>query len=512
MSRPALTYLPSRTGWAPSICHWLTLQQSSSLSANLRERDFAHIYAATDAASKHTADVIHEISVRGRALQTHAAPLLNAATGGASDGADGGDNWLGDAESGADETEPPELLTDVRARVAMGVRRYILPHLVSEDARVDICLVAGATVCNELLQQLIQLNDMRLAALQLTVQRPMMFDTSPLESASYHQVDVRLAQPASTLSVKVVSLCERAHLHEWPTVRHSEPMSPPLSAQSAAHSPTFPAKLRVSDPAATPLSAFALAQADTERASLRSPSQRTEGSSPGRLRPVDASPNRTRLMEPASIPGVSNRSSSALALTHPRYGGDAHGQAPAPALAPAPKSLQSYDMSMMVQSIDKWDPVRTLVDADAAEMPESPTTPFGFGTHVRENTLASSAIPRLPTPASVQSSMTIPQAVSPPFLPARIPTLSPSSSSQYIPSVGSQGSATAVSHLQTPFNNMSAFAQNLFTSSGGDSAATAGDPASQGGFLWHNICVRLFPLFNDEPLGVPVEELHEAVQ
>ena len=181
------------------------------------------------------------------------------------------------------------------------------------------------------------------------------------------------------------------------------------------------------------------------------------------------------------------------------------------------RSAHMYDVSAMVKSIDKWDPVPMHMEPDGAEMPEPPSTPFALAARTGE--ALSPAVGSIASARASSSSLATGSG------PGTSGVMSPPLGSSRLPSGGAAGVTPAVAtsslpststlHLQSPLSNMSAFAQNLFgshTPAAPGTTPSSEETAAQGALLWHKICVSLFPLFNEEPLASPVEELGQVME
>lgn len=170
------------------------------------------------------------------------------------------------------------------------------------------------------------------------------------------------------------------------------------------------------------------------------------------------------------------------------------------------KCLQAYDMSTMLRSIEKWDPVVEWPDAmDGLDMGASPL-------HARPSEVGSLSGSR-----SLSRNLQTPTLHLRTDMPSSAPSLMPLSLRSNSVSTPSSSSFPR-SDTPSTFSNVSAFAQSLlghFPSSASlvsSSSSTVTNPsASQPQSLWQSICVRLLPLFYDQVGDLRIESVSETM-
>ncbi|WFD26962.1 hypothetical protein MNAN1_001951 [Malassezia nana] len=312
-----------------------------------------------------------------------------------------------------------------------------------------------------------------------TVQdRSMTIHTSPLLPAAFHQIYMDMtenSQGQERLQVRVCTLCESGHLH--PT-----PLQLPRGMASPSHLPE-------AEPMLPSISRFSLHTHDTPEASYL-PSSATVKSEGVRSLLSGTNPHRTRPMD------------SVLPLSYLHH----RDSQPRPQSASqTPKSLQVYDMSTMLRSIEKWDPVVEWPDAmDGSEMTASPL-------HARP-----SEVGPLSGSRSSSRNLQTPTLHLRTELSTSAPSLMPLSLRSNSVSTPSSSSFPR-SDTPSTFSNVSAFAQSLlghFPSSASlvsSSSMVTNPSASQPQSLWQSICVRLLPLFYDQVGDLRIESISETM-
>lgn len=261
--------------------------------------------------------------------------------------------------------------------------------------------------------------------------------TAPLVLGAYHQVRMGLID--ERLDVHAVTLCETNHLQQSQAAPERVSSVPPPILLSPKLMSSVPDMTR----------ADTVPYADTvARAELASSS-------------VSPSPSRPGPMESLiSRAGLGSRASN----------------------------KNAYDMSTMLRSIEKWDPVGETAD----EEPLSPMSGRTMDTPRVSHSVLNLSSPVLHLRNEAHAST---------------PTLASLPRSIASGSKNAPGSSTLRSHTPSSTPLVSAFAQSLF----GHHSAVSVPDVQQGSALWNTICVRLLPLFNGEHMSVPSEALAESM-
>ena len=371
---------------------------------------------------------------------------------------------------------------DTRATAV--VEMHVLPWLDTPGMSHTV-LVADETILHRILQTIMALHGQPPNILRDPARRILAVHTAPLQPGAYHQLLLGVSSgPDSVCDVRVVSMNETAHLHTQPVAYPSSPLfAAPSELAQLARTPesSAPSSPVVPYP---PVSLHSLT-----RSTHTPPSRNTET-------PRPETANRSHLSFQSNPSPSPSRGRAGVSLVSLPLGSRSSSNTPQP-----PRNLHLYDMSTMMRSIDKWESAR-IESNDLPEPNLSPRTstrtldhgatsksssPFpgsgmlGFGNFLSGGDSYGSAAS---TPTSVHRG-----SVS-------------SGTSTSVLNVHGQSSA--------PLSNVSAFAQSLFGhhTPTGASGSTAGDAMS----IWQSICVRIFPLFNHETLGSPVESIADSTE
>ncbi|PKI85673.1 hypothetical protein MVES_000701 [Malassezia vespertilionis] len=220
------------------------------------------------------------------------------------------------------------------------------------------------------------------------------------------------------------------------------------------------------------------------------------------------SPNRAKQGAGISLPGFAGGTSLSLPL-----GARAH----ASGVPQPPRNMHLYDTSVMLRSIEKWDPVRGV--GDAMDIGEAVSPPLGTQSRALDTTETRSGSrtysfgggSRLHLPGPIISLRTSGADTQSSSGAVTSPVLAHKGSAASVYSMSS--TAPSASASQNTLSNVSAFAQSLFSHTSllqGTQCSTQ-DMSSEGppDTLWQGICLRLFPLFNGEPVGMPIEVVNE---
>lgn len=378
---------------------------------------------------------------------------------------------------------------DVRAMQV--ITTLLLPWLHSSTSPVHLALITGVHMADkvrvfdsyQLLQVLLAAHGTDPATLRTAQDRPMSIRTSPLLPAAFHQVYMDLYESGGQerLQVRVCTLCESGHLQPTPLQLPRGIVSPSQLPEGAGES-MLPSMSRLSlaahdipEPSSLPAS-MTTSKSDVPRSLIT-------GTSPLRIRPME------------NVFGLS-----------PLHG---HRDAqPRPlSLSQSSKHLQAYDMSTMLRSIEKWDPVLDWPDtSDTSDMGTSPL-------------LARPTEPSGPTPGSRASArgLQTPALSLRTDVPGTAPSLVPLSLRG---SVASTPPTSTFPRTETPstLSNVSAFAQSLlghFPSSAslvGSSHAVPSLSTLPPPSLWQSICVRVLPLFYDQAGDLRMETVSDTVE
>lgn len=298
-----------------------------------------------------------------------------------------------------------------------------------------------------------------------SMKRSMGIYTAPLLPGAYHQVHV--SADDDQYHVRICTLGESAHLQQ---------QAPSIMSIDGLSS-TLPSPISISFPFDTSAEAVASPGRDT-LAPTRPESHRST--------PLSISPLRLRSVD---------------TFMHSREGTPR-------LLSQTPKNAQSYDMLTMMRSIEKWDPMMDPPSSAPLDTLDSGTTagfsPLGLGARFVD------------PPSSVSRG-----ALSVRSIPASaLPLRSSNTPTPHATSNGPTSSASSVTNTSTLSGNVSAFAQSLFNylpspvaaigSLNSGPASTAPDPQSLLQ-LWQRICIRVLPIFAQEPQNISVEALYESV-
>ncbi|WFD19351.1 hypothetical protein MCAP1_001581 [Malassezia caprae] len=432
------------------------------------------VYSAPDPLSSLTSDKI---------VEPHLTPLLRDLPS-ASDAA----SLAGDSPDPArvHKTYPVVPLADdsedLDVRAMQVILSLLLPWLHTSTSPVHLALVSGAHMADKLLQSLLAAHGTDPTTLRTVQDRPMSIRTSPLLPAAFHQVYLDMAEMSGheRLQVRVCTLCESGHLQPTPLQlprgigssphlpESAESMLPSISRFSP-HTPDAP------DPSSLPVPAVTV-KADGARSLM-------SGSSPLRIRPMENVFGLSHLhghREPQPRPLSTSQSS---------------------------KHLQAYDMSTMLRSIEKWDPVMEWSDvSDGPDMAASPL--LSRPTEASGPPLSSRASSRsIQTPSL--SLRTDVASVAPSLVPLSLRA-----------NVASTPPSSSFPRTDTPstLSNVSAFAQSIlghFPSSASlvnSSHAPPSPGAPQPQSLWQSICVRLLPLFYDQAGDLRIESVSDSME
>ena len=242
---------------------------------------------------------------------------------------------------------------DLDVRATQAITSLLLPWLRTSSPS-HVALVTGAHMADkvcmrrlcQLLQSLLAAHGTDPATLRTAHDRPMAIRTSPLLPAAFHQVYMDLTESSGheRLQVLICTLCESGHLQPTPLQLPLGVVSPTLPESAE---PMLPSISRLSlhtqdapEPPSLPASGVA-AKADGPRSLM-------SGSSPLRIRPMES-------VFGLSLHGHRDTQSRPLSASQ------------------SSKHLQAYDMSTMLRSIEKWDPVMEWPDvSDGSDMASSP--------------------------------------------------------------------------------------------------------------------------------------------
>lgn len=379
---------------------------------------------------------------------------------------------------------------DLDVRAMQVITSLLLPWLRTSTSPVHLALITGVhmadkvRICrsHQLLQSLLAAHGTDPTMLRTVHDRPMSIRTSPLFPAAFHQVYMEWTESSGheRLQVRVCTLCESGHLQPTPLQLPRGVVSPPHLPESAESS--LPSVSRFSlhthdTPEPSSLTApVVAARADGTRSIM-------SGSSPLRIRPMENVFGLSHLhgyREPQPRPLSTSQSS---------------------------KHLQAYDMSTMLRSIEKWDPVMEWPDVnDGSDMASSPllTRP----TEASAPPVSSRASLRSMQTSSLNLRLDV-SSVTPSLMPLSLRG-----------TVASTPPSSSFPRTDTPstLSNVSAFAQSIlghFPSSaslGNSSHALPSPGASQPQSLWQSICVRLLPLFYDQAGDLRIESVSDNME
>ena len=374
---------------------------------------------------------------------------------------------------------------DLDVRATQAITSLLLPWLRTSSPS-HVALVTGAHMADkvcmrrlcQLLQSLLAAHGTDPATLRTAHDRPMAIRTSPLLPAAFHQVYMDLTESSGheRLQVLICTLCESGHLQPTPLQLPLGVVSPTLPESAE---PMLPSVSRLSlhtqdapEPPSLPASGIA-AKADGPRSLM-------SGSSPLRIRPMES-------VFGLSLHGHRDTQSRPLSASQ------------------SSKHLQAYDMSTMLRSIEKWDPVMEWPDvSDGSDMASSPL--LARVTEPSATVLSSRASSRSLQTPSVNLRTDMP-SVAPSIVPLSLRG-----------SVASTPSSSFPRTDTSTLGNVSAFAQSILghfpssTSLGTSGNALPSTSAPPPQALWQSICVRLLPLFYEQAGDLRIESVSDSME